>query len=134
MQIIRNAVETMAERVVHRRGLRRRGRDAVGSLAPAGEQRPLHPRRPQRPAHPPQRADRFVTEGVGLCQRRDGPIEVISPGDRVFFESGEDHWHSAAPNRFMTQIAMVEIEAGNAAAWGEHVSDEEHGAAPLIDR
>ena len=24
----------------------------------------------------------FVTEGVGLCQRRGGPIEVIRPGDR----------------------------------------------------
>jgi quercetin dioxygenase-like cupin family protein len=25
----------------------------------------------------------FVTEGVGLCQRADGPVEVIRPGDRV---------------------------------------------------
>src|SRR3954470_9713807 len=30
----------------------------------------------------------FVTEGVGLCQREGGPIEVIRPGDRVFFEPG----------------------------------------------
>ena len=28
----------------------------------------------------------YVTEGVGLCQRRGGRIEVIRPGDRVFFE------------------------------------------------
>src|SRR5437879_8185501 len=28
----------------------------------------------------------WVTEGVGLCQRQGGPIEVIRPGDRVFFE------------------------------------------------
>jgi quercetin dioxygenase-like cupin family protein len=28
----------------------------------------------------------WVTEGMGLCQRRGGPIEVIRPGDRVFFE------------------------------------------------
>ena len=33
----------------------------------------------------------YVTEGVGLAQRRGGPIEVIRPGDRVFFEAGEDH-------------------------------------------
>ena len=32
----------------------------------------------------------YVTEGVGRCQRRGGPIEVIRPGDRVFFEPGED--------------------------------------------
>lgn len=25
----------------------------------------------------------FVTEGIGLAQRRGGPIEVIRPGDRV---------------------------------------------------
>ena len=33
----------------------------------------------------------YVTEGVGLAQRRGGPIEVIRPGDRVFFEPGETH-------------------------------------------
>src|SRR6476659_7281169 len=39
----------------------------------------------------------YVLEGVGLAQRRGGPIEVIRPGDRVAFEAGEDHWHGAAP-------------------------------------
>jgi quercetin dioxygenase-like cupin family protein len=38
----------------------------------------------------------WVTEGVGLCQRRGGSVEVIRPGDRVFFEPGEDHWHGCA--------------------------------------
>jgi quercetin dioxygenase-like cupin family protein len=75
----------------------------------------------------------WVTEGVGLCQRRGGPVEVIRAGDRVFFEPGEDHWHGAAPDRFMTHIAMLEVDAeGNPAAWGDHVSDEEYGAAPPI--
>ena len=77
----------------------------------------------------------YVTEGVGLCQRRGGPIEVIRPGDRVFFEPGEDHWHGAAPNRFMTHIAMREVDdQGSPVTWGEHVSDEEYGAVPPIDR
>ena len=48
----------------------------------------------------------FVTEGVGLCQREGGPIEEIRPGDRVFFAPGENHWHGAAPDRFMVHIAM----------------------------
>jgi quercetin dioxygenase-like cupin family protein len=47
----------------------------------------------------------WVTEGVGLCQREGGPVEVIRPGDRVFFEPEENHWHGAAPTRFMTHIA-----------------------------
>jgi quercetin dioxygenase-like cupin family protein len=76
----------------------------------------------------------WVTEGIGLCRRRGGPIEVIRPGDRVFFEPGEDHWHGAAATRFMTHIAMVEVDdEGKAATWGDPVSDEEYGEAPAID-
>ena len=75
----------------------------------------------------------WVFEGVGLCQRRGGPIEVIRPGDRVFFEPGEEHWHGAAPNRFMAHLAMLEVdEEGKTAAWGDHVSDDEYRAAPAI--
>ncbi len=73
----------------------------------------------------------WVLEGSGLCQRRGGPVEIIDPGDRVFFEPGEDHWHGAAPNRFMTHIAMLDVdEEGNPAAWGDHVSDEEYAGPP----
>jgi quercetin dioxygenase-like cupin family protein len=76
----------------------------------------------------------WVTEGVGFCQRRGGPIEVIRPGDRVFFEPGEEHWHGAAASRFMAHVAMVHVdEEGNAAVWGDHVSDDEYAAAPTID-
>jgi quercetin dioxygenase-like cupin family protein len=71
-----------------------------------------------------------VTEGLGLCQRRGGPIEEIRPGDTVYFEPDEDHWHAAAPDRFMTHIAMQEVDdSGSPASWGEHVTDEEYGAA-----
>jgi quercetin dioxygenase-like cupin family protein len=69
----------------------------------------------------------YVTEGVGLAQRRGGPIELSRPGDRVFFEPGEEHWHGAAPNRFMTHLALLEVDQdGNSATWGEHVTDEEY--------
>jgi quercetin dioxygenase-like cupin family protein len=75
----------------------------------------------------------WVTEGVGLAQRRGGPVEVIRPGDRVFFEPGESHWHGAARNRFMVHLAVVQVdEEGNAATWGEPVTDDEYGAAPDI--
>jgi quercetin dioxygenase-like cupin family protein len=73
----------------------------------------------------------FVIEGIGRCQRLGGAIEVIRPGDRVFFEPGEQHWHGAAPNRFMTHLAMLDVDDdGNPATWGEHVSDEEYSAVP----
>ncbi len=69
----------------------------------------------------------FVTEGVGFAQRRGGPVEVIRPGDRVFFEPGEDHWHGATPDHFMTHLAMLEVdEEGINATWGDKVTDEEY--------
>ena len=75
----------------------------------------------------------WVTEGIGLCQRQGGPIEVIRPGDRVFFEPGESHWHGAAPSRFMTHIAIQQAdEQGNVVDWGEQVSDEDYCTAPSV--
>jgi quercetin dioxygenase-like cupin family protein len=76
----------------------------------------------------------WVTEGMGLCQRRGGPVEVIRPGDRVFFEPGEDHWHGATPNRFMTHLAMHEVDdEGNAVTWGDHLTDEAYDASPAVE-
>jgi quercetin dioxygenase-like cupin family protein len=73
----------------------------------------------------------YVTEGIGRCQREGGPVEEIRPGDRVFFEPGESHWHGAAPSRFMAHIAIQEAdESGSFATWGTHVSDAEYNAAP----
>jgi quercetin dioxygenase-like cupin family protein len=73
----------------------------------------------------------FVTEGVGLCQREGGPIETIRPGDRVYFEPDENHWHGAAPKRLMVHIAIQETdEAGSPVTWGRQVTDEEYSAAP----
>jgi quercetin dioxygenase-like cupin family protein len=71
----------------------------------------------------------YVLEGVGLCQRRGGPVETIRPGDSVFFEPGEEHWHGAAPDRFMTHLAMLDVDdEGHPATWGDHVTDEEYAA------
>jgi len=73
----------------------------------------------------------FVTEGAGLCQREGGSVEVIRPGDRVFFEPGENHWHGATPNRLMVHVAMQQAdETGNVVTWGRHVTDEEYATAP----
>jgi quercetin dioxygenase-like cupin family protein len=71
-----------------------------------------------------------VTEGVGRCQREGGPVEEIRPGDTVFFSAGENHWHGAAPNRFMVHVAIQEADdSGSPVTWGEHVTDEQYGAA-----
>jgi quercetin dioxygenase-like cupin family protein len=76
----------------------------------------------------------YVVDGVGLCQRRGGPIEVIRPGDRVFFGAGEDHWHGAPPNRFMVHLAINETDGERPVAdWGEHVTGEDYDAAPTFE-
>ncbi|GII97877.1 quercetin dioxygenase-like cupin family protein [Sediminihabitans luteus] len=71
----------------------------------------------------------FVTEGVGLVQRRGGEVQVIRPGDRVFIEPDEEHWHGATPERLMVHVAINEVDDEHeAAVWGEHVTDAEYGA------
>ena len=68
----------------------------------------------------------IVTAGCGWVQREGGPIEEIRPGDVVWFEPGEKHWHGAAPTTAMTHIAIQEALDGKAVEWMEHVSDEQY--------
>jgi quercetin dioxygenase-like cupin family protein len=73
----------------------------------------------------------FVTEGIGRVQHEGGAVEVIRPGDSVYFEPDENHWHGAAPNRFMTHLAIHEVDdEGSPVTWGKHVTDEEYRAEP----
>ncbi|MEU3347173.1 cupin domain-containing protein [Streptomyces sp. NPDC006700] len=69
----------------------------------------------------------LVTEGIGLIQREGGPVEEVRPGDRVYIEPGENHWHGAAPTCFHTQIAyQASDNDGNHTTWGRHVTEEEY--------
>jgi quercetin dioxygenase-like cupin family protein len=67
----------------------------------------------------------IVMTGLGWVQREGGPIEEIRPGDVVWFEPGEKHWHGATA---MSHIAIQEKLNGSPADWMEHVSDEQYGA------
>lgn len=69
----------------------------------------------------------IVTSGVGWAQREGGPIEEIRPGDVVWFEPGEKHWHGATATTAMTHIAIQEQLDGKAVAWLEHVSEAQYG-------
>jgi quercetin dioxygenase-like cupin family protein len=72
----------------------------------------------------------YVTRGVGRVQRRGGEVNVIRPGDRVFFEPGEDHWHGASADRLMSHLSIIEVdEGGNSGTFGDHVTEQEYGAA-----
>lgn len=68
----------------------------------------------------------IVTSGSGRVQRAGGPIEDIRPGDVVWIEPGERHWHGASPTTAMTHIAVQEQVEGKAVDWMEHVSDDQY--------
>ena len=68
----------------------------------------------------------IVTAGMGRAQREGGPTETIRPGDVIWFDPGERHWHGAAPDTAMTHIALQEALDGNAVTWLEHVSDADY--------
>jgi len=54
----------------------------------------------------------IVTSGVGKVQKWGGPVEEIRPGDVVWFEPGEKHWHGASATVAMTHIAIQEALNG----------------------
>ena len=76
----------------------------------------------------------IVTAGSGRAQRVGGPIEEIHPGDVVWFEPGEKHWHGASPTTAMTHLAIQEALDGKAVDWMEKVGDEQYQAKPHAGR
>jgi quercetin dioxygenase-like cupin family protein len=68
----------------------------------------------------------IVTAGVGRVQRWGEALQEIRPGDVVWFEPGEKHWHGAAPDVAMTHVAIQEAENGSPVTWLEHVSAEQY--------
>jgi quercetin dioxygenase-like cupin family protein len=70
----------------------------------------------------------IVTAGSGRVQRKEGKIEQINPGDVVYFEPNEKHWHGAAPTTAMSHIAVQEKLNGSPVDWMEHVTDEEYNS------
>ena len=64
----------------------------------------------------------YVTEGKGLVQSRGGQIAEIRPGDVVYAGDGEEHWHGATPENFMSHLSFTE----GSAHWGAQVTDGEY--------
>jgi quercetin dioxygenase-like cupin family protein len=68
----------------------------------------------------------IVTSGCGWAQREAGPVEEIRPGDIVWFEPGEKHWHGATATTAVTHIAIAEALDGKVVDWMEKVADEQY--------
>ena len=71
-----------------------------------------------------------IVSGVGRVQKAGGEVTEVRPGDVIWFEPGERHWHGAAANRMMAHLAVQRAdEAGRTATWQEHVTDADYAAA-----
>lgn len=68
----------------------------------------------------------IVTFGAGWVQREGGPMEAVAPGDVVWFEPGEKHWHGATATTALTHIAIQEQRDGRAVTCLEQVTDEQY--------
>ena len=63
-----------------------------------------------------------VIQGRGLVQARGQQVVELHSGDVVFTPDGEEHWHGAAPEHFMSHLSITE----GAPHWGAHVTDAEY--------
>ena len=68
----------------------------------------------------------IVTSGCGWVQREGGAVEEIHPGDIVWFEPNEKHWHGATASNGMSHVAIQENLNGKVVDWMEKVSDKEY--------
>ncbi|MFD2871743.1 cupin domain-containing protein [Mucilaginibacter ximonensis] len=68
----------------------------------------------------------IITSGLGWVQREAGQVEEVRPGDVVWFEANEKHWHGASATNGMSHIAIQENLNGKVVDWLEHVADEDY--------
>jgi quercetin dioxygenase-like cupin family protein len=68
-----------------------------------------------------------VLDGLGIVQTAGQSPQLIRPGDTVFIDPGERHWHGAASGSTMTHLALQEADQdGNEVVWLELVTDADY--------
>ena len=68
----------------------------------------------------------IIISGCGWVQKESAPKEEVHPGDVVWFEPNEKHWHGATATNGMSHIAIQENLNGKVVEWMEKVSDEQY--------
>lgn len=68
----------------------------------------------------------YVLTGMGWVQREGEDKQVILPGDTVWFEPGERHWHGATDTKAMSHVAIAETVDGRAVDWADKVTDDDY--------
>jgi quercetin dioxygenase-like cupin family protein len=70
----------------------------------------------------------IIVSGLGWVQREGGTVEEVRPGDVVWFEPNEKHWHGASATNGMSHIAIQENLNGKVVDWLEHVTDQQYAS------
>jgi quercetin dioxygenase-like cupin family protein len=71
----------------------------------------------------------LIVSGCGWVQREGAGIEEVYPGDIVWFEPNEKHWHGATAKNGMCHIATQENQNGKVVVdWMEKVTDEQYNS------
>ena len=70
----------------------------------------------------------IILSGCGWVRRESGAVEEVHPGDVVWFEPNEKHWHGATATNAMSHIAIQENLNGKMVNWMEKVSDEQYNS------
>jgi quercetin dioxygenase-like cupin family protein len=73
-----------------------------------------------------------VLSGLGLFQTAGEPAVLIRPGDTLWIQPGEKHWHGATPATTMVHLAIQEGGDAGETAWLEQVSDADYAAVSAI--
>jgi quercetin dioxygenase-like cupin family protein len=68
----------------------------------------------------------LVTSGKGYCQEEGRQVQVLHEGDVVKIRPDVKHWHGAAPDSWLTHIAISTNAQRGEAEWLESVMDEEY--------
>jgi quercetin dioxygenase-like cupin family protein len=71
-----------------------------------------------------------ILDGVALLGSRDGTVIEAHPGDTICTAPGEEHWHGAAPGRFIAHLALMEGDGSDEpqTIWGGEVTDAHYEA------
>ena len=68
----------------------------------------------------------IIIFGCGWIQKEGCSVEEVHPGDVVWFEPNEKHWHGATATNGMSHIAIQENLNGKVVDWMEKVTDEQY--------
>lgn len=68
----------------------------------------------------------IIISGLGWVQKEGDNIIEVTPGDVIYFEPNEKHWHGASSKKAMSHLAIQEEVDGKVVDWMEKVSDEQY--------